>query len=207
MLQAMRKHARYFYFLFVLVIITFIFWGVGTHDDKTVTVIAEVEGYKVTAEEYWRAYDNTREFYRQLFKDQFSAELEKGLNLKEVVLNNLIDQKALLVLAEEMGIRVSDRELQHAITSDPRFQRDGQFRKDIYFRTLELSRIRPEQYENSLRQQLILLKANRFIESSLGRLEDKDKTLDTNIRSLAVRSFLEQAKQRMKIKIDRKLIT
>jgi peptidyl-prolyl cis-trans isomerase D len=210
MLQAMRKHARYFYFLFILVIISFIFWGVGTQNDSTVTVVAEIEGYKLTADEYWRAYESTRETYRQLFKEQFTEELEKGLNLKEVVLNNLIDQKAMLVLADEMGITVSDKELQQTITTDPRFLRDGVFRRDVYFRTLELNRIRPEQFENSLRQQLVIMKLGRLIEASIGETSQtsKDKAaLEANMRTVAVKSFVEQAKQRMKIKIDRKLIT
>ncbi len=211
MLQAMRKHARYFYFLFVLVIISFIFWGVGTHDDKSVMIIAEVNGYKVTADEYWRAYENTRETYRQALKEQFSEELEKGLNLKEMVLNSLIDQKAMLVLADEMGVSIEDRELQQAITTDPRFLRDGVFRKDIYFRTLELNRIKPEHFENSLRQQLLLMKLSRLIEASVGNVNESgqgdNRAIDSNIKAMAVKSFLEQAKQRMKIKIDRKLIT
>ena len=45
----MRKHARYFYVLFFIVILTFIFWGVGTVD-KTgpAEIVAEVGKYKIT---------------------------------------------------------------------------------------------------------------------------------------------------------------
>ena len=58
MLQAMRKHAKYFYVLFFIIIITFVFWGVGTVD-KTgdVEIIADVGPYKITAADYWKTYD------------------------------------------------------------------------------------------------------------------------------------------------------
>ena len=55
MLKAMRKHARYFYVLFFIVILTFIFWGVGTVD-KTggKEILAEVGKYRITTEDYIR---------------------------------------------------------------------------------------------------------------------------------------------------------
>ncbi|MFQ3573288.1 MAG: SurA N-terminal domain-containing protein [Thermodesulfovibrionales bacterium] len=210
MLKALRQHARYFYFLFVIVIITFIFWGIGTKDDRSVVIVAEVEGYKITSEEYWRSYENVRNNYRQLFQENFTEEIEKGLKLKEMVLNNLIDQKASLVIADQLKITVSDKEVQDAIIRDPRFARDGIFRKDIYLRTLELNRIRPEQYENSLRQQIILMKVGRFLEESVGSIDDannKDKQSEMAMKMMLIQSFVEQSKQRMKIKINRDMIS
>jgi len=204
----MRQNARYFYFLFVIVIISFIFWGVGNQDDGKIVVIAEVEGYKVTADEYWRSYENARETYRQLFKDQNNEDFEKNLNLKEMILNSLIEQKVLLALADEMKISVTDKELQEAIISDSRFIRDGIFRKEIYLRTLEINRIRPEQFEKSLRQQLIISKLGRYIESSLSSIKDKeDQMKQANINAYAVKSFIDQAKNKMKIKIDKSHIS
>lgn len=210
MLKALRQHARYFYFLFIIVIITFIFWGIGTKDDKTVVTVAEVEGYKITSEEFWRSYETMRDNYRQIFKENFSEEIEKSINLKEIVLNNLIDQKSFLVIADQLKITVSEKEVQDAIVRDPRFSRDGVFRKDIYFRTLEINRIRPEQYENTIKQQLILMKVRRFLESSAGSIESSnpaDKQNEMTIKTMLIQSFIEQSKQRMKIKINRELIS
>ena len=42
MLESMRRHARYFYVLFVVVIITFIFWGVGGVDKSASVNVAEI---------------------------------------------------------------------------------------------------------------------------------------------------------------------
>ena len=78
MLMSMRKHAKYFYVLFFIVILSFVFWGVGTVD-KTggAEIIAEVGNYKITAQEYWRTYDNVYRFYRDVYKDSFDEEMEQ----------------------------------------------------------------------------------------------------------------------------------
>ena len=89
MLKAMRKHAKYFYVLFFIVILSFIFWGVGTVDNTGgVEVVAEVGKYKITTDEYWKTYDRVYRFYREIYKDKFDEEMEKKLKLKENVLDS-----------------------------------------------------------------------------------------------------------------------
>ncbi len=221
MLKTMRKHARYFYFLFFLVILTFIFWGVGTVDKPTDVMVAEVDKEKISVEEYWRAYERVRNAYRDQYKEQFNEEMEKELNLKEKVLNTLLEEKVLLVSAKEMGINVSDKELQEAIMNDPNFMRDGVFRRDIYFRTLELNRLTPEAYENSLRQQLTILKMRRLIGSvvdieaiDLKNIGVDDKAIADIKRALlslqqdiVLKSYVEGIKPKMKIKTNIELIS
>ena len=75
MLKMMRHHAKYFYVLFFIIILSFLFWGVGTVD-KTSSggIVAEVGKQKITQEEYYRAYDNAFKFYRDLYKEKFDEE-------------------------------------------------------------------------------------------------------------------------------------
>jgi len=167
MLQGMRKHARYFYVLFIIVILSFIFWGVGPLDKPTELTVAEVGKEKITIEEYWRTYENARTMYRQIFRDQFNEELEKKLNLKEAVLESIINERVMLAAAADMGITVSDLEVQDAILSNPQFKRDGVFKKEVYFRTLELNRMTPEQFERSTRQQMAVSKLKSIIWASV----------------------------------------
>src|SRR5271169_2958892 len=116
MLKAMRKHARYFYVLFFIVILSFIFWGVGTVDKTGSTeIVAEIGNYKITNDEYWKTYDRIYRFYRELYKDKFDEETEKKLNLKENVLDSMINERVLLIAAKEMGIGVRDDELQESV--------------------------------------------------------------------------------------------
>ncbi|MDI6728536.1 MAG: SurA N-terminal domain-containing protein [Thermodesulfovibrionales bacterium] len=221
MLKTMRKHAKFFYFLFFIVILSFIFWGVGTLDKPTAVSVAEIGKEKITVEEYWRAYENVRQQLREIYKEKFNEEMEKSLKLKETVLNNLIDEKVLLISAAELGVKVTDKELQDAIVNDPRFMRDGIFRKDVYFRTLDLNRLTPEMFENSMRQQLTLIKMRRFIASSVDinpldlkgidgdekKVNEARQAILADKRNAAIKSYVDSVKQRMKFKVNMDLIS
>ena len=223
MLKAMRKHARYFYVLFFIVILSFIFWGVGTVDKTGKTeIVAEIGNYKITTDEYWKTYDRIYRFYRELYKDKFDEETEKKLNLKENVLDSMINERVLLIAAKEMGIGVSDDELQESVAKEPAFMKNGSFDKDLYLNRLRLNRITPEAFENAKRQELTLSKMNRLIELSVDAtdidaqlpLTSGDEQSQNMIRQAmlsdkkekAVKSYIEGLKKEIKIKINKQLI-
>ncbi len=224
MLKIMRKHARYFYFLFFIVIITFIFWGVGTVDKtNTVEIVAEVGKYKITTEDYWRTYDNVYRFYREIYKDKFDEEMEKKLNLKDKVLDSMINERILLLFSKEAGFTISDKELRESIEREPAFLKNGVFDPNLYANRLRLNRITPEIYEASKRQELLLTKIKRFIELSIDMQEPDidiaqvsgNEQLSEMLRQTALNdekdkvmgSYLEGLKKHIKIKINKDLIS
>jgi hypothetical protein len=224
MLKALRKHAKYFYVLFFIVILTFIFWGVGTVDRTDEReFIAEVGKYKISAEEYWRTYDNAYRFYREIYKDRFDGEMEKELNLKENVLESMINEKVLLIAAKEIGLSVSDEELQESISREPAFTRNGVFSEEIYLNRLRLSRITPETYERAKRQELILMKMSRLVELSVDvsdidfklpqnteneqMIEMLGQVMLNNLKEKAVKSYVEGLKKQIKMKVNQELIS
>jgi len=222
MLKSMRKHAKYFYVLFFIVIITFIFWGVGTKDKQNIQMVAEVGKEKISVEEYWRAYERARDSYREMYKDQPVEEIEKKLNLKQMVLNSLIDERVLLIAADELGFAPTDEDLQLAIVNDPRFRRDGVFRKEIYVRTLALNRLTPEIYESMLRSQLAEDRVRRLVISSVditsvdlaGAKADESKEAMLkqmvlfNKRNAALRSFIDGVKAKLGgVKINQEVLS
>ena len=224
MLQGMRKHAKYFYVLFFIVILSFIFWGIGPKDlSNGVEVVAEVGKYKITAEEYWKVYDGVYRFYRELYKDKFNEEMEKNLKLKEKVLDQMINERVLLIAAQEEGIETSDEELQDAISRDPAFMKNGVFDKDVYLNRLKLSRMTPELFENLKRQELTLNKMRRMIELTVD-VTDIDsaalqasgneqlasmlgQTMLNDKKEKAMQSYIEGLKKQIKIKANKQLIT
>ncbi|SPQ00987.1 conserved hypothetical protein [Candidatus Sulfobium mesophilum] len=217
MLKVMRHHAKYFYVLFFIVILSFIFWGVGTVDKSDGSrVVAEVGKYKITGEEYWRTYDRMFNFYRDMYKEKFDQEMQKKLNLKEGVLNSLVDNRVLLIAAKEGGITVSDEELNEAIKNEQAFMKDGSFDSAIYQNRLRLMRLTPEAYEAAKRQDLILTKMRRLIELStaipadeLAKISGPDEqttkalqdAMVQNARATALRAYVEGVKKGMKIKL------
>lgn len=221
MIKIMRKHAKYFYILFFIVILTFIFWGVGPLDKPTVVAVAEIGDEKITIEEYWRTYERVKDFYRQIYKGQFDQAMEERLKLKETVLNGLIEERILLISAKEMGIKVTDQELQDAITTDSRFMRDGVFRKDVYLKTLQLNRLTPEVFEIAFRQQLTVQKMRMLIGSTVDvgahdigrpiqdnqRFNELRQILLSQKKERVVKSYVESMKSKLNVKINKDLIS
>lgn len=224
MLKIMRKHARYFYFLFFIVIITFIFWGVGTVDKtNSVETVAEIGKYKITTEDYWRTYDNVYRFYKEIYKDKLDEKMEKKLNLRDKVLDSMINERILLLVSKEVGITVNDQELREAIESEPAFLKNGVFDKDIYANRLRLNRITPEIFEASKRQELVLTKMKRFIELSveIPNLDvdipqsSENAQLSMMLRQTAfnaekdkvIESYIAGLKKQIKIKINKDIIS
>jgi parvulin-like peptidyl-prolyl isomerase len=218
MLKLMRHHAKYFYVLFFIVILSFIFWGVGTVDQsERGNIVAEVGKYKITGEEYGRAYDRMFDFYRDMYKEKFDDEMKKKLNLKEGVLYSLVDNRVLLIAAKENGVTITDDELNEAIRNEPAFMRDGSFDSQVYQNRLRLTRLTPEAYEAAKRQELTLSKMRRLIELSapvptaeeLAKISGPDDqatkslqgALVENAKATALRAYVEGVKRGLKIKL------
>lgn len=220
MLKAMRKHAKFFYILFFIVILSFVFWGVGTVDKSPSVPIAEVGREKISIEEYWASYDRAREFYRNIAKGNFTEEMEKNLNLKQKVLDSLIDDMVLMTEAKKAGIKVSDSELEEAIVNDPSFLREGQFNKEVYLRILQLNRMTPDYFESLKRKELTLGKMRKLIGESVDVMDiDMPQTPGDEqamnslrqsalyeMRDRAVKSYIEGLKKQVKIKINQQLL-
>lgn len=222
MLKAMRHHAKYFYVLFFIVILSFIFWGVGTVDKTDPgRTVAEVGQLKISGEEYWRAYDRTFGFYKEIYKEKFDEEMQKKLNLKENVLNSLVENKVLLLAAKKDGIEVSDDELNEAIRNEPAFMTNGAFDRDVYMNRLRLNRLTPETYESAKRQEMTITRMRSIIElgatlpeAELAKLSGDEQTVrqirDAMVNSAkekALKSYVEGLKKGMKIKINKDVMS
>lgn len=221
MLTFMRKHAKFFYIFFFLIIISFIFFYVGPVDREGAPPVIQVKDETVSYEEYWRAYDNIRQFYRDVYKERFDAEMEKQLNLKENVLSELVISKVLYVAAKDMGIEITDQELRNSIVSDPAFQREGVFRRDVYLNTLRLNRVTAGYFEAKRREELLIRKMRQLLEASIfpesddNALAAGNEQLQQSLRDAfesarkerAVRAFVESMKQQYQVVVREDMIS
>lgn len=220
MLKAMRENAKYFYVLFFVIILSFVFWGVGSmNNGRSGGFVAQVGNYKITLPEYNRTYENMESFYQNLYKNKFTDAMRK--QLRERVLDSMVVNKILLIAAGENGITVSDKELNDAIRSNPAFQRDGQFDVNVYRNRLRISGISPEDYENARRQELIAQKTRRMIEltasvpaEAMKQVSGDKKTeealrkaMENQAKEQAVQAYVAAFQKKIKIKINRDLIS
>lgn len=221
MLEIMRSHKFFSVFLLSaitgVIIVTFVFWGIGTQDQQVNNVLAEVEKEKITMEEYWRVYDNAERYYREQNKTE---EEMKKLNLKDKVLNDLIDNKVLMLTAAKMRIKVTEDELQREIMNNPSFQKNGVFDKNVYLRTLEFNRTTPAAYESSMMKEMTLSKMQLLIGETAELSQDEIKVLEalqgerTQLvnaflsikREMLTKAYVAGLKRQMNIKVNKDLI-
>ena len=200
----------------VIIIVVFVFWGIGPGTNPTQQVLAEVEGQKIYLQEFWNAHDRISESYRQTVKDE---EVLKKLKLKERVLNDLINERAALVIASSEGITVSNSEVVDAIRNEPVFQKDGRFDSATYERILKASRFSPKEYETMRTQELTLAKVKRLVGESAELSENEIKSLESmkeqkdqmkefmlaNKQENVLDIYLEDIKPTLDIKINEQL--
>ncbi|MBW2040031.1 MAG: SurA N-terminal domain-containing protein [Deltaproteobacteria bacterium] len=165
MLKFMRAHATSWIIkiLLGLIIVVFIFWGVGRIESKKKTVVATVGDHFITIGEFDRAYNNLLEYYRKIFGEQFSPELLKKMNIKQQVLDQLINATLFLQGAQRVGLQVSKEELREAILQYPAFQRGGRFDRNLYLQALRRSGLEPGDFEGMILRELMISRMEEFV--------------------------------------------
>ncbi|HEX9949885.1 MAG TPA: SurA N-terminal domain-containing protein [Thermodesulfobacteriota bacterium] len=139
MLKFMRTHATSWFIkiLLTLIIVVFVLWGMGSIKSKKETIVATVGGDYITRVEFDRAYHNMEENYKRIFGEQLSPDFLKGLNIKQQVLDQLIDARVKQQEAQKIGLGMGDEELRETIMGNPAFQRDGEFDSYLYEQFLQ----------------------------------------------------------------------
>src|SRR3989338_6466127 len=155
MLQAIRKRQKFLLTIFIGVIsVVFIFWGFyGDMARRQLrkTDVASVNGEHISVQEFQKQYEYTLRLYQNLLKDKFTPEMAEQFNLKQVTLNQLIDQKLIVQGARSLKLHVSDEEVRDTIIQTVFFQKNGQFDKEHYLNLLKANRLKPTEYENNIR--------------------------------------------------------
>ena len=123
-------------------------------------VAAEVGRNDITFVEFERSYRNTEAQYREMYGDAFSGELAEQLQLPVQTLENLINERLLVMEAERLGLVVSNEELQAAILDIPGLT-DGAgnfIGARQYQDLLRANRFSVDEFESNLKRGLLVQK-------------------------------------------------
>ena len=157
MLDLLRKRAQspLIQGTILIIALVFIFWGVGGGYRGTINSVAQVNDEVIPYDEFQKAYERLANQYR----DQFGGNLPKGLlenlDLEGQTLEQLIQRSLLRQGAREMGIMVSDLEIQQAIEQMEAFRSDGIFNVEQYKNILNSSGMTPTSFEDTMRTDLL----------------------------------------------------
>jgi peptidyl-prolyl cis-trans isomerase D len=158
MLDLMRKHARNWLMkvLLGIIIVVFVFYFGTTGGKQQAETVATVNGKAIAYVDVSKEYQNLIQFYRQRLGPALNDEALNRLNLKQLALDNLIQQAIVLQKAGEMRLTVSDEEVRASILAIPAFQRGGSFDEKSYQQALRFNKTTPEDFERLQRNTLIM---------------------------------------------------
>jgi peptidyl-prolyl cis-trans isomerase D len=118
-----------------LVILTFALAGIGTYTNSVDTSVADVNGEKISQDDFNKSYQAQRNRMAQQFGDMFdtlSADENYMANFRNGILDNLINEKLIDQSTVNMSIRVSDERIKTTIRTMTEFQVDGVFDNNRY---------------------------------------------------------------------------
>ncbi len=154
MLTYLRKHSKSWlaYTVFGAIIVVFILWGGSSYLTREAKKIAKIDRTIISVEQFSRAYTDTLKAYQERFGQALTPEMIKRLDLKKTTLDQIINDYIIETDAKDMGIKVTDEDLQQALQQIPAFMDKGKFNMALYQRYLEYERITPAQFEERQRK-------------------------------------------------------
>jgi peptidyl-prolyl cis-trans isomerase D len=162
MLDRMRRHKGWLKWSLALVVLTFVVFYIP--DFLTTStgaapseVLADVEGEPITVGQFTRRYNAQVAAYRNAYGGQMNDALLKQLGIDRQILQQLVDEEAMVAESRKQGITVSDVEIRERILALPGFQENGRFIGEQRYRTLLQMQNPPmttAEFERSLRRAL-----------------------------------------------------
>ena len=167
MLDVIRANAQSLFVkvAFGLIIIVFVFWGVGSFQPSDSAVIVKVNGTAITGQDFIRSYGPQLDAFRASRPDLSHEDLEtvtpvlKSQVLEMLVLETLLDQEG-----QRIGVIVTPHELRRAIEAIPAFHNEqGKFDEAVYGRILKTQSRTPGNFEDSVRKDLLMSKFQMIV--------------------------------------------
>jgi peptidyl-prolyl cis-trans isomerase D len=154
------KHKRLLQIgLLVLIVPPFALFGIDFYFKNTDTAgsLAKVGGSSITEAEFSQALRQSQDKMREMMKGNPDPAMLNSPQLKESVLNELIERRVTLARAGQSGMAVSDAELQKIIAGIEAFHdTTGKFSRERYRQLLQGQGMTPASFENTIRTNIML---------------------------------------------------
>ncbi len=152
----------------LIIVIVFVFWGVGTYMNSDGNAAAVVNGVEISRRDFGQSYERAADRYQEQFGGKVSPEMMKSLGIRRQVLEELIQRELLRQGAEKLGLQVSAEELRRTILEMDVFQEEGAFNEARYEALLNRQGFTPTSFEKGLKEDLVI----RKVTGTLGTFTD-----------------------------------
>jgi peptidyl-prolyl cis-trans isomerase D len=174
MLKTMRKNVKSLKWVLWIIVATFIIsiffiWGGAGRlgEANRTNALAYVGREKISSDEYFQSLRQRLDAMKKQFNG-LNQNLIQQLNIPQQTLEQIIQQRLLLQIARDKGLRATDAEVRERIIAYPVFQRDGKFVGfDIYKRILDYNHIPLKDFEEGLKQDVVLSKVVRYLTAGI----------------------------------------
>lgn len=160
MLEAIRNHAKGWIAKVILglIAVTFALFGVDSYmqGGNTDEVIASVGNDKISRQEYTQELQNQTDQVREGMAEKFDRAATETPEFKKRVLDNMLDRKALLIMARQQGFQLNDQYFKSALMRIPAFEDDGTFSQQRFEAILKQRNMTPASFENEVRDSYLL---------------------------------------------------
>ena len=158
MFDAVRNNKRIVQVFLALITLPFAFFGVDSYvrnagSEGDVATIGDV---KVTQQQFQQALRDQQERLRGQMGGQVDPKLLDNPEARKAILNDLVDQRLLMIEARKQNLSASDAAIRAAIGGIDAFKVDGKFSNERYASALSAQGMSPAGFEAQLRQDLTL---------------------------------------------------
>jgi peptidyl-prolyl cis-trans isomerase D len=151
--------------ILALLIIPFALFGVDYYQRGSGgDYVAKVGDYRITPQEYDQALRERQDQLRQTLGRNFDPAIMENPEVRRAILDELVNQYALIEHAGRLGLAVPDAEMARLIQQIDAFHKDGKFSRERYETVLRSQGLTPPAFEQRLRRQLVM----QHLESALG---------------------------------------
>jgi peptidyl-prolyl cis-trans isomerase D len=158
MLESIRQATQTWLAKVILVVITvpFALWGIESYVKNPTgqDTVAKVGKEEIGSAEFNDAVRNQLEQFKRQFGGQIDASIMDNPQMRESILQQLVDQRLFVKASEAAGVKLSDAALRERIASEATFQENGQFSPTRYQTYLKASGQSALQFELAMRKDI-----------------------------------------------------
>ena len=166
MITWMQRHKKWLVITIWISTIAFVgagFVGWGSYDyGSKGGVVATVGNKEVTVEEYQQEYSYLYGEYSRMFGPMFSKELAQQLRLEDIAFKKVLEKNLVMAYGDSVGFTVTDEEVARELLKYEVFQKNGKFDKDLYVNVLNQNKLTPKDFEDSLKNSILLQKTQEL---------------------------------------------
>lgn len=223
MLDRMRRHRSWLKWSLALVVLTFVIFyipdfltqsGTGAGGAET---IATVQGTPISVSQFQRRYTAQLSAYRQAYGQSISEQLLRQLGIEQQILQQLVDEEAMVAEARRQGLQATDAEVRARILAVPAFQENGTFIGEQRYRELLSFQNPPlttREFEDQMRRAILVEKlrqtatawisvADAEVDDEYRRRNEKVKLDVVPVTAEAFRSQVSASEQDLQAAFDK----